>query len=149
MWIQKDIESIEKIDCNAFREKIIKQLQLIMTIINSQRVDEHHKSIRYCETFVNVMKSRNNEKFNDITEMISLKAWSRNHAANLRFLKFNRVNDVSSIIKSVHVMSNDKRELYVNNYANWDVYNSIYVNDFMNIESRRATKYQKKNSKIA
>jgi hypothetical protein len=149
VWIQENIKSIDEIDCSAFRERIIKQLQLIMTIINFQKVDEHHKSIKYCETFVNVMKSRNNEKFNDITEIISLKAWSRSHAANLRFLKLNRIYDVSSIIKNVHMMSNDKRRLYVNNYANWNVYNSIYVDDFMNIESRRTTKYQKKNSKIA
>jgi hypothetical protein len=74
VWIQEDIEFIDEIDCSAFRKKIIKQLQLIMTIINSQRVDEHHKSIKYCEIFVNVMKSRNNERFNDIIEMISLKA---------------------------------------------------------------------------
>jgi hypothetical protein len=44
-----------------------------MTIINSRKVDKHHKLIKYCEIFVNVMKSRNNEIFNDIIEMINLK----------------------------------------------------------------------------
>jgi hypothetical protein len=73
VWIQKNIEFIDEIDCSAFRKRIIKQLQLIMMIINSRKIDEHHKSIRYCETFVTVMKSRNNERFNDIIEMINLK----------------------------------------------------------------------------
>jgi hypothetical protein len=149
VWIQEDVESIDEVDCSAFRGRIIGQLQLIVTIIDSQRVDEHHKSIRYCEAFVNVMKSRNNERFNDIIRMISLEAWSRSHAANLRFLELNRIYDVSSIIRSVHVVPNDKRGLYVNNYANWDVYNSVYADDFMNIESRRAAEYQKRNPEIA
>ncbi len=47
------------------------------------------------------------------------------------------------------MVPNDKRGLYVNNYANWDVYNSVYADDFMNIESRRAAEYQKRNPEIA
>jgi hypothetical protein len=144
VWVQEEVV-IESDSSNFFQSKFIEQLQIIMIIIDLEQLDSNHRSMRYYEVFLNIWKSRNKEKSNEISEMIDIKSWSQSVFRNFRFLRFKRIYDVSAMIKSVHVMSNDKNDYYVNNYANWDIYNTVYDEDFLNKRTRRAKTYSRTN----
>ncbi len=146
VWIQEKENRIQNNTSNHFQDKIINQLQTILTIVNSKRVDVNDKSIKYCDVLLSLLKSRNDEVFNEINEMIELRAWKQKSSNNLRFFDCHRFFDVSVVIKSVHVMSNEKNDYYVNNYSNWDTYNIVYDEDFLRNDNRRIEFYKENNS---
>ncbi len=87
-------------------------------------------------------------------EMIKIKHWFKNNVKNLRSLKINRFFHSHTILRSVHVISvNDNRNelnknkfFYINNFSDWDSYNSIYEKDFLHKETRIAEYYFKRES---
>jgi hypothetical protein len=103
---------------NLFQDKIIKKLQAILMIVNSKIFNVNDKSIKYCEILLRLLKSRNDETFNDINEMIKLHSWKQKILRNLRFLDCNKFYDVSAVIKNVHIMLDERNDYYVNNYIN-------------------------------
>jgi hypothetical protein len=83
--------------------------------------------------------------FNEINEMIELRAWKQKSLSNLKSLDCHRFYDVSVVIRSVHVMSNERNDYYVNNYSNWNTYNIVYDEDFLQSDSRRVKSYRENN----
>jgi hypothetical protein len=57
---------------------------------------------------------------NFINEMIELKNWRNEISINLKNLKVNKIDDIST-----HVILSESEHYYVNNYVNWDTYNII------------------------
>jgi hypothetical protein len=101
---------------NALNDKLIKQIQVIITIEDLKRVNNQIKSTIYYEVFLNLMRSRNKDISNEIFDIIELQSLSKETTTNLRTLKVKRFYDMSTILRSAHVMSNEEIEYYVNNY---------------------------------
>ncbi len=74
VWIQEEKNRIQSNTLNHFQNKIINQLQTILTIVKSKKIDVNDKSIKYCDVLLILLKSRNDEVFNEINEMIELRA---------------------------------------------------------------------------
>ena len=108
-----------------------------MIVLNSKRRDSQSKSIQYCEILLRMMRSQNSRS-NDIFEMMKIQLWINKEIENQRTLENNQMYDMTAIQRSVHVIFNEKKDYYVNNYVNWDSYNTIYNFNFLKIDVRRA-----------
>ena len=116
-----------------------------MSVQDSERTDDRNKSVRYCEALFKLLRSRNKDILNKISEIIKLQSWTEERNKNSRMLKFMKFYDVFLILRSVHVMLNDKDDYYINNYEDWNTYNTIYDADFLKNEARKVDKYRRIN----
>ncbi len=86
--------------------------------------------------------------------MIEIKHWSKDNVKNSRLLEASRFFHLHTILRSVHVVSaNDSRSesnknkfFYINNFNDWDSYNSIYEKNFLHKETKVAKYYFKRKS---
>jgi hypothetical protein len=83
---------------------------MILTIVNSKKIDVNDKLIKYYNVLLSLLKSRNDEMFNEINEMIKLRAWKQKSSSNFKFFDCHKFYDVSVVIKNVHVMLNEKND---------------------------------------
>jgi hypothetical protein len=137
VWMQKQTSF------DALNDKLIEQIQVIMTIEDSRRIINQTKSNIYFKVLLNLMRSRNKNISNEIFNMIELQSWSKKISKNSRRLDVKRFFDMSSILRSAHVISNEWNEYYVNNYIDWDTYNIAHDNDFMKKEKIKINVYKK------
>ncbi len=110
VWMQKQTSF------DALNDKLIKQIQIILTIVDSRRVTNQTKSNIYFEVLLNLMWSRNKNILNEIFDMIELQSWSKKIFKNSKKLDVKKFFDMSSILRSAYVISNERNEYYVNNY---------------------------------
>ncbi len=125
------------------RNRTIDQILCILTIRNSERRDNKNKSQNYNDVLLNIKNSRNKDMSNEISEMIELNDWKKKMFRNFRNLEINRFYIVTNVIRSVHVVFNDRDFYYVNNYINWEIYNTMYDEIFLKSEIRRTMNYKK------
>jgi hypothetical protein len=137
VWVQKQTSF------DALNDKLIKQIQVILTIENSRKIINQTKSNIYIEILLNLMQSRNKDISNEIFDMIELQSWFKKTFKNLRKLDVKRFYDMSSILRNVHVISNERNKYYVNNYINWNMYNIVYDNDFVRKNKIKINVYKK------
>ena len=84
-------------------------------------------------------------------EMIEIKHWSKDNIKNSRSLKVNWFFYLHTILRSMHVISandissesNKNKFFYINNFSNWNSYNSIYKKNFLHKETKVAEYYFK------
>ncbi len=77
-------------------------------------------------------------------EMIKIKHWFKDNIKNSRSLEASQFFYLHTILKSVHVVSvnnifsksNKNKFFYINNFNDWDSYNSIYEKNFLHKEIR-------------
>jgi hypothetical protein len=94
-------------------------------------------------------KSLNKDCSHDIHDIIELSDWSAHVFNNSQFIKSQRFYTMSMILQSVHIVSAslEKRQriknviYYLNNFIDWDSYNSIYEEDFLNKDTKIALYY--------
>jgi hypothetical protein len=142
VWIQKDFSN-QTYSSISFENRSIEQILCIIIIKNTKFRDEKNRSLTYCDVLLNVKRSRHKRVSNEISEMIELKNWRDEIARNSKNLRANRMYNISSVIRSVHVVFSETEHYYVNNYVNWDTYNTVYDENFLKNEVRRAEEYKK------
>ena len=54
-----------------------------------------------------------------------------------------RFYDMAAILQSVHVVPDGGTGYYVNNYADWDTYNTVYDDNFLTDGAKKAKQYQR------
>jgi hypothetical protein len=129
---------------DALNDKLIEQIQVILTIEDSKRVTNQTKSNIYFKVLLNLMRSRNKDISNEIFDMIELQSWSKKVFKNSKKLDVKRFFDMSSILQNAHVISNKRNEYYVNNYIDWNTYNTAFDNDFLKKDKIRINVYKKR-----
>jgi len=135
-------------------DQLSDQLQLILFIIDSLRQDNKSNELRHNDVLIELLKSCNEKTQHAVHEMIEIKHWSKDNVKNSRLLKASQFFHLHTILKSVHVISanNSRSELnknkffYINNFNDWDSYNSIYEKNFLHKEMRVAEYYFKRES---
>ncbi len=83
--------------------------------------------------------------------MIEIKHWSKDNVKNSRSFEASQFFHLHTILRSVHVVSandissesNKNKFFYINNFNDWDSYNSIYKKNFLHKETRVAEYYFK------
>ena len=128
---------------NAIDGKLLGQLHVIATVQDPERTDDKNKPVRYCGALLKLPRPRNKGIPNEILGMMELQPWTEGRAKTPRMLGSMRFYDVSLILRSVHVVPDGKDGCYINNYGDWDTYNTIYDADFLENGARRANKYRR------
>ena len=96
-----------------------------MTIADPERFTAKDKPITYTEAFVGLYKWRNCRQVHEIHRMVDLEKWYASTAENPRNLGAHCIIEVSSVLRSAHVVprDQDRAVFYVNNYIDWDQFN--------------------------
>ena len=148
VWIRND----ENVENHRFRSNVfsfindnnsIEQLQVIVIIQNSnRRKNWNQTSMTYCEILIKLLRSKN-QNIDKIIDMFDLLSWINTTIKKFKILKMMKFYNMFSILQNVHVIFDDRDDYYVNNYADWNTYNTIYDVNFYDENISKIKKYRK------
>ena len=124
----------------SWNGKQIGKLLLIVTVADPEWFMAKSKPITYTRAFVELYKWRNRGQVHEIHGMVELEKWHVSTAENPRNLGAHHIIEVSSVLRSAHVVprDQDRAVFYVNNYIDWDQFNQLYDTDWFNKGIRNA-----------
>ena len=124
----------------SWNGKQIRKLLLIVTVADPERFTAKGKQITYTGTFVELYKWRNRGQVHEIQGMVELDKWHASTAENPHNLGAHCIIEVSSVLRSAHVIprNQDRMVFNVNNYIDWDQFNQLYNADWFNKGIRNA-----------
>ena len=129
-YAENDQENSDIVE--ALNDKLMKQLQIIITVHDSLHQDDNEKSVQYSRTLIELLKLKNNEVLDALHDMIEVEQWSKNTVKKSRYLECWRFYNMSIILRSAHLISiESKKFFYVNNYIDWDTFNILYEENFL------------------
>ncbi len=148
--IQKKLKEMTEIS-TLLNNWLSDQLRLILFIINSLHQDNKSNELRYNDVLVELLKSCNERTQHAVHEMIEIKHWFKDNIKNSRLLKASWFFHLHTILRSVHIVSandissksNKNKFFYINNFSDWNSYNSIYKKNFLHKEIKAAKYYFK------
>ena len=130
VWVQEyDTRTEQPINING---KLVGQLRLVVTILDHERRDTAGRHLRYTAALVDEMQLLNNGQPHKVHGMIEVEPSLESQAKNPRKLGHRRFYEMSNVIRSAHVVPAGKGRSYINNYIDWDQYNTLYDVDFIN-----------------
>lgn len=133
IWMQKHQDEQHQVMMSrSLNEKILNYLNLIVIVLNHKRLNSNKSSV-YTEILIKHLRKRHQELSHEIYDMIEMKNWSINLIRNSWKLKTHRFYWLTNVIRSAHVMlMNENMSIYyVNNYIDWNQYNTLYDKDFL------------------
>ena len=86
---------------------------------------------------IKLLQFKGKEIFHKFYDMIEVGSYSFKKLKTQRQLRFRRIFEMIDILKNVYIvfdfMISDKHNfiLYINNYVDWDFYNTLYNMNFM------------------
>ena len=79
--------------------------------------------------------------------MIEVEDWPQVHTGNPRDLRNRCFFDMSTILRSAHIIpTGNPGKYFINSYVDWDQYNTIYDPDFLTNGTREADRIAKQYS---
>ena len=113
-----------------------------MTVEDPERWTEKGKPAMYAGALLELLwlRSRGIDK---TTGMLELQPWLISTAINPRMLRAIRFYAMLAILQSVHVVPDDRNGYYVNNYVDWDTYNTVYDDTFFTDGVDKARRYKR------
>ena len=123
----------------------MKQLQLIVTIINSERKNKNNNYLKYINALIEFLQFENSDVIDHHHDMMKVKTWHANDARNSHNIDVWQFYQMFTILHNAHVISIELQNntYYINNYIDWNTYNIIYDSDFFSQEMRAACDYKK------
>ncbi len=114
-------------------ERCVEQVQIIIIVLNHQRLNFKKRSQRYTEALFKLKRWINKEVTHSMHDMHEVKNFSSNTSQNSRLLDFRHFYNLLHIIRSAHLVSANQMciKFYVNNFINWNQYNTVYDLNFM------------------
>jgi len=148
--IQKRLKEMIEVS-TLLNNQLSDQLRLILFIINSLHRDNKNNELRHNDVLIELLKLHNERTQHAVHEMIEIKHWSKDNIKNSCFLEISWFFHLHTILRSVHVVSandissesNKNKFFYINNFSDWNSYNSIYEKNFLHKETRVAEYYFK------
>ncbi len=115
------------------------------------RQDNKNNELQHNDVLVELLKPCNERTQHAVHEMIKIEHWFKDNIKNSRFLEVSRFFHLHTILRSVHVVSannsrsesNKNKFFYINNFSDWDLYNSIYKKNFLHKETKVTEYYFK------
>ena len=113
---------------------------MIVTVADPERFTDKGKPITYIGAFVELYNWRNRGQVHEIHGMVELEKMRASTAEHPRNLGAHRIIEISSILRSAHVVPRDQERIvfYVNNYIDWDQFNQLYAPDWLEKGVRNA-----------
>ncbi len=116
----------------VLNDRLMRQLQIIITVHDSLRQDDNEKSVQYLRTLIELLKFKNNEVLNALHDMIEVEQWSKNTVKKSWYLECWWFYNMSTLLQSAHLISTEsKKFFYVNNYIDWNIFNILYEENFL------------------
>jgi hypothetical protein len=122
VWVQE----YNSADNRPWEGRLVGKLLTTITVIDYTGTGE-----RYTGALVEVLRYRNQGKPHPVHGMVEVEPWPSSTARSTRVLGGCRFYSMSTVLRGAHVIpSNVEEVLYINNYIDWDQYNTIYDEDF-------------------
>ncbi len=129
-YAENDQENSDIVE--ALNDRLIRQLQIIITVHDSLRQDDNEKSVQYSRALIKLLKFKNNKVLDVLHDMIEVEQWLKNTIKKSQYLECQRFYNMSTILRSAHLISTEsKKFFYVNNYIDWDTFNILYEESFL------------------
>jgi len=136
--VQKWLEDTETA-LSTLNSWLFDRLWIIISVADSLQENGWGKLKQYISTLVDLFKSMNKGCSHDVHNIIELNDWPAHVFNNSWFIEGWRFYIMSTILQSVHIISASlkKRQrikgamYYLNNFIDWNSYNSIYEEDFL------------------
>lgn len=125
---------------NMLNGRLAGQLQINLSVADPLRQDHRGKPIQYTGALVDLYKPLNQGHPHAVHGMIEMRKWPEHASKSPQSIGGRRFYTLSTILQSVHVVpaSIGKARTgkggaiyYINNFSDWDSYNSIYDEDFL------------------
>ncbi|MCJ1470749.1 hypothetical protein MMC07_009396 [Pseudocyphellaria aurata] len=130
VWVQEHENEADEYSASSIKGKRIGQLQVIVTVQDPYETAKQHRQVTYCGALLKLLRPRG-KGINKTTGMLELQSWHKSTTTNPRTLGTIRFYDMTAILRSVHVVLDNGNGYYVNNYADWDTYNTVYDDTFL------------------
>lgn len=123
---------------------MIDHLQLIVSIYDHKRLSDKDKCRVYINALIALHWLKNDEKVDEIHEMFKVKSVSITMTKRSQELHNHCLFEMHDILRSAHIIFIEQKEhYYVNNFVNWNQYNTIYDSEFMTKDIKIADKFAK------
>lgn len=123
---------------------MIDYFQLIISIYDHKQLNDKSKCRVYIDALIALHRLKNNEKVNKIHEMFEVKSVSITMTKQSRELHNHCFFEMHDILRSAHIILIEReKHYYVNNFVDWNQYNTIYNSEFMTKDIRIADKFAK------
>ena len=126
----------------SMNKKFIDQIQIILIVQNSKKMKNRKNTMTYCEILIKLLRFQNHN-IDKTMNIFNLQFWINTIVKNSKLLNAIKFYVMSFVLRNVHVMFNDRDEYYVNNYIDWNIYNTIYNFDFYDDNIRKIKIYRK------
>jgi len=96
---------------------------------NIDKYNRKRKNLEYYKTLLNIFRLKDNGRPNPIYDIIEIEIPPKNTLKRSQFLRRIRFYDLFTINRSTHIIPTSFKEgntFYVNNYINWDQYNTLF-----------------------
>ena len=126
--------------------KCVGQLQLIIFVLDHARLVQNRERPRvYTGVFLEVLRWVNKRATDKVHRMLEVEKQPVHTAKNPRLLGARRFYNLSNIIRSVHLIPVNEKftRFFVNNYIDWDQYNTVYDPEFIAKRTRVADNWEK------
>ncbi len=149
--VQKQSEDTE-MTSSTLNSQLSDRLQIIISVADPLQENGWDKLKQYIDALVDLFKSMNKDCSHDVHNIIELNDWPAHVFNNSWFIEGQRFYIMSMVLWSVHIISASlkKRQrikgamYYLNNFIDWDSYNSIYEKDFLTKGTNVALYYSHK-----
>jgi hypothetical protein len=127
VWVQNT-----EIDRSLLGGKRVSQLQAIMTIIDHERHDTNGIAVQYTGALIDLLLFKHYGNVHSVHGMIEAEDWPQTTSCKPRSIGHHCFFDMSMILQSAHVIpSGSSGMYYINNYMDWDQYNTIFDSEFL------------------
>ena len=116
-----------------------------MIIINLERKNENNNYLKYINALIKFFWFENSNTVDHYHDIMKVKTWHTSDARNSHNINVWWFYQMFTIFHNAHIISielwNDT--YYINNYIDWNTYNTIYDSDFFSQEMRAACDYER------
>ncbi len=101
-YAENDQENSDIVE--ALNDRLMRQLQIIITVHDSLRQDDNEKSVQYSRALIELLKFKNNEVFDALHDMIEVEQWSKNTVKKSWYLECQQFYNINTILRSAHLI---------------------------------------------
>lgn len=148
VWVQEySTENTAREDVPEYvKGKLIGQVMLLVTVRDMAHRKCNGKYPEYHAALLSTFRLRHGGRPDPVHGMIEIEIPPKNTARSPRYLGRNRFYDLPTIDRSAHIVPATLTSgtiFYVNNYIDWDQYNTLYDPDWMTRGKQIITKVKK------
>jgi hypothetical protein len=129
---------------DSLRGHKIGRLHRLLTVQDMGRLDSDGKYPKYAGALVETFQVCDSGKIDARTGMLRVQSTKPSTSRTKRTLDAFRIYDINYIARPLSIVPTDINVtdcFYVNNYSDWDIYNTIYEEDFEKLNKARVDVY--------